>query len=162
MAPTDPVPWEPLVELGEHTCLQCEAVFEDCREDLDPEWDRETAVATLYEWWHDAYGDDVGNEQGGAYVFAYLLERGGTVDPGEAPAVDGGAPASLRGRRRDDATLERWVWTDGQVLWWIAVRCGVHYSLVQYWLYEADVPVMRRNVPDRLLAEVDARAGDAS
>lgn len=54
-------------------------------------------------------------------------------------------------RRPEDETLEHWFWDEQQVPWWIAVRCGVHYSLVQYWLYEADIPVMRRNVPDRLL-----------
>lgn len=152
MEPTDPVPWEPLAELGAHTCLQCEAVFEERRSDLDADWDRETAVRRLYEWWHDAYGDEVGAEQGGAYVFAYLLEREGLVQPDDGSTV----PASLLARRPDDATLERWVWEDEQVFWWIAVRCGVHYSLVQYWLYEADIPVMRRNVPDRLLEQVDA------
>lgn len=156
MAPTDPVPWEPLVDLGQHTCLQCEAVFEDRRGDLDPGWDRETAVDRLYEWWHDRHGDDLGNEQGGVYVFAYLLEREGLVEPGVEPTVGGGVPASLVARRPDDATLERWFWDAEQVPWWIAVRCGVHYSLVQYWLYEADVPLMRRNVPDRLLEQVDA------
>jgi hypothetical protein len=152
MASTDPIPWQPLVELGAHTCLQCEATFEDYRGQLDPDWDRETAVARLYEWWHDEYGPDRGNEQGGAYVFAYLLEREGLVDPDD----DGPIPASLVDRRPDDATLERWVWDDEQVFWWIAVRCGVHYSLVQYWLYEADIPVMRRNVPDQVLEQVDA------
>lgn len=161
MGPTDPVPWAPLAELGAHTCLQCEAVFEDRRDELGGDRDRETAVARLYEWWHDAYGDEVGAEQGGAYVFAYLLEREGIVDPGEQHAGDDAPlPASLIDRRPDAATLERWVWDDEQVFWWIAVRCGVHYSLVQYWLYEADVPLMRRNVPDRLLEGVDAMTGD--
>ena len=160
MAATDPVPWAPLAELGQHTCLQCEAVFEARRGDLDPGWGAETAVGRLYAWWHEEYGEDVGTEQGGAYVFAYLLEREGLVDPADGPPVPGGTPASLVDRRPEDATLERWVWEDEQVFWWIAVRCGVHYSLVQYWLYEAGIPVMRRNVPDRLLSRVDAM-GDA-
>jgi hypothetical protein len=34
--------------------------------------------------------------------------------------------------------------------------------LVQYWLYEAGIPLMRRNVSDPLLAEVDARLGDGT
>lgn len=42
------------------------------------------------------------------------------------------------------------------MFWWIAVRCGVHYSLVQYWRYEADLPLMRRHAPDRPLERVDA------
>jgi hypothetical protein len=156
MASTDPVPGAPLAELGAHTCLQCEATFEDRRGDLDPAWNRETAVARLYEWWHDRRGADLGNEQGGVYVFAYLLEREGYVDAdGSETNDDAPVPASMLARRPDDATLERWFWEDEQVPWWIAVRCGVHYSLVQYWLYEADIPVMRRNVPDPLLARVD-------
>lgn len=119
-------------------------------------------MARLYEWWHDSFRDAVGAEQGGAYVFAYLLEREGLVDPDDGSAVEGSAPASMLARRPDDGTLERWVWDDEQGFWWIAVRCGVHYSLVQYWLYEADIPVMRRNVPDRLLDRIDDRPGDGS
>jgi hypothetical protein len=157
MSATDPVSWDPLVELGVHTSLQCEALFERRRDDLDPDWDRETAVARLYEWWHETAGDDPGNEQGGVYVFAYLLERERLVDPRKGPdAGDFAIPPAILARRPDDATLERWFWDEEQVPWWIAVRCGVHYSLVQYWLYEADIPVMRRNVPDQVLEQVDA------
>lgn len=156
MGPTDPIPWEPLAELGAHTCLQCESVFERHRGDIDPSWDRETAVAKLYEWWHDAYGDDLANEQGGVYVFAYLLEDANLVDTAALPSADEASiPRSLFERRPPEETLERWFWEDGQVPWWIAVRCGVHYSLVQYWLYEAGIPLMRRNVPDPLLDRIE-------
>jgi hypothetical protein len=123
MAPTDPIPWPPLVELGAHTCLQCESVFERRRGDLDPDSDRETAAASLYEWWHDAYGDDLGNEQGGVYVFAYLLEHEGLIEPGDGP---GTVSQSLLDRRPEDDTLERWFWVEEQVPWWIAVRCCAH------------------------------------
>ncbi|MFB6360054.1 MAG: hypothetical protein ABEH59_01900 [Halobacteriales archaeon] len=156
MAPTDPIPWAPLVELGAHTCLQCEAVFERRRGDLDPDWDREAAVASLYEWWHDAYGADLGKEQGGVYVFAYLLEASDHFDTAALRTADE-APitGSLLDRRPPAETLERWFWEDEQVPWWIAVRCGVHYSLVHYWFYESEIPLMRRNVPDRLLDRIE-------
>ena len=95
--PTDPVPREPLVDLGQHTSLQCEAMFEDRRGVLDPDWDRETAVAKLYEWWHDRHGENLGNEQGGVYVFAYLLEREDQVEPGTEPAVSDVNGALTRG-----------------------------------------------------------------
>lgn len=55
-------------------------------------------------------------------------------------------------RRPDGETLREWFWEDEEVPWWLSVRLGVHYSLVVFWLWEDDVPLMRRNVPDETLA----------
>jgi hypothetical protein len=41
-------------------------------------------------------------------------------------------------------------------MWWIAVRTGVHWVLVQYWLYEDDIPLQERNLTDETLAKVRA------
>lgn len=150
MAATDPVEWEDIDRVRKHTSHQCEAVFEAHREEIPADATLEGAVALLYEAWHEEY--DTGPDQGGAYIFAYLVEKHGLAEPVDEPAV---APASLVERKPDAGTLRRLFWEDEQVPWWIAVRLGVHYNLVQFWLREEDIPVMRRNVPDEYLEEID-------
>jgi len=146
MSELDPVPWSDVLAVTTPTGVQCEQVLEQHRDDLDPDATPQKLVRTLYGAWHEEW--DPGPEQGGAYVFAYLLEREGILDlPGPLPP--------LTERRPDDETLDEWMHEEHLLPWWIAVRCGVHWALVQHWLREADVPVCRRNVPDPLLEEID-------
>lgn len=34
---------------------------------------------------------------------------------------------------------------------------GVHYSLVMFWMREEEIPLMRRNLSDELLEQIDER-----
>lgn len=141
-----PIPWSAVEAVTMPTGMQCEQVLERHCDDLDPDAAPQERVRTLYRAWHEEW--DPGPEQGGVYVFAYLLEREDRLDlPGPLP--------SLVERRPDDTTLHEWMHEDHLLPWWIAVRCGVHWALVQHWLREAGIPLCRRNVPDPLLAELE-------
>lgn len=156
MADTDPVEWAALDRVGA-TTSRWPALFDAHRDEVPADATLEEAVATLYAAWHRDHEADA-PEQGAVYVFAYLAEREGLAAPADDLA---GVPASLVERRPDDETLERLFWEAEQVPWWIAARLGVHYSLVQLWLREAEVPLMRRNVVPDTLAAVDALDDDA-
>lgn len=147
MDPKAPVPWDALEAVrGEP---QLRAVFDAHREEVADAESAEAAVDRLERVRRDQY-DVASPDQGTAFVFAYLAETelGMSVDPpGDLP--------SLAARKPDDDTLERLFWDEEQVPWWTAVRCGVHYTLVIYWLWEADVPLMRRNIPDHQFAQID-------
>ncbi len=41
-------------------------------------------------------------------------------------------------------------------MWWTATRVGVHWALVQYWLYEEDIPLQERNLTNESMARVRA------
>ncbi len=140
MGAFDPVSWEaveatigpPAPEVAEHVDrLQAEV------EGKDP-YD---AVKTI----HDAlYADDVDrtvSSLGEPFITAYLLEKGGIIAPGDS----GSEYRSLVERRPSGERLEELVWDQERTLWWIGLLVGVHPSLVTYWCYEADVPLMERN-----------------
>lgn len=98
---------------------------------------------------HDALSGDLGADvsvpdQGEVFLVAYLLEKRGVVAPG------GGADdpfPSLVDLDADGERLEELFWERERTMWWLAVRPGVHWVLVRYWLYEDDVPLRERNFP---------------
>jgi len=47
-------------------------------------------------------------------------------------------------------------WEREQTLWWIGLLAGVHPSLVTFWFYEADIPLMERNYTDESLEQRQA------
>lgn len=122
-------------------------IFENHREEAIRQPTLEAAVDRLYQIRHEKY--EIGApDQGVAYVFAYLLEKTGQFDAA-------GMMTSIDSRRPDDDTLGELFWEQERVPWWIAVEYGVHYSLVMYWLWEADIPLMRRNIPDEQFEKLD-------
>lgn len=153
MADMDPVPWDDIeAASGPPTAAEVvdyvEAYVAD-RTDPDPPDDYE-AVKTVYDDWKADLGEERSlSDQGAAYVIAYLLERERIIDLRGTPAD------SLLKRRPDAETLRELFWDDGETLWWMAVELGVHYALVTFWLWEADVPLAERNLSDDLLSEIE-------
>lgn len=155
MGEFDPVPWEtveatigpPAPEVTSHVEEMGDEVFE-----TDP-YD---AVKTI----HDAlYADEVDRtvpSLGEPFITAYLLEKRGIIDPNE----EGAEYRSLVERRPAPERLRELVWDRERTLWWIGLLRGVHPSLVTFWCYEADVPLMERNYTAESLERI--RTGRAS
>lgn len=88
---------------------------------------------------------------GDPFVIAYLLEQAGVIETDSQTDY-----RSIVDRRPDAATLREWFWEERYTLWWIGVMTGVHPSLVTYWLYEDDIPLMERNYGEASMARIRA------
>jgi hypothetical protein len=89
-------------------------------------------VRARYEWWYAHYGEALGDELGSVYVLTDLLQEADRYGAADRHKADEGPIAdSLVERRLGAANLVQWYRDEEQVPWWIAIRCGVHYSLVQ-------------------------------
>ncbi|MCH7662165.1 MAG: hypothetical protein IH933_16865 [Euryarchaeota archaeon] len=64
---------------------------------------------------------------------------------------------SVAERKPSPDDLEELFWDEGVLGWWIAMIYGVHYSLVMFWMREEKIPLMRRNLSDELLEQIDER-----
>lgn len=152
MSEFDPVPWDVIEATSGPPASEVTEMVETIGEDVADE-DPYDAVKAI----HDALYDD-GVERtvpslGEPFVTAYLLEREGIVTPVE----EGGREyRSLVERRPDRERLRELFWERERTLWWIGMLAGVHPSLVTYWMYEDDVPLMERNLTDESLAAVRA------
>lgn len=167
MGEFDPVSWDtveavlgaPTVEIGGYV----DRLAPDVR-DEEPF----VAVKTVYDAWkRDLGADRTLPDQGAAFVVAYCLERDGVIslDADEERSAGFGARAgadagvgvgSLVDRRPDRERLRELVWEREETMWWIAVRYGVHWTLVNHWLYEDDIPLMERNFGEESLARIRA------
>lgn len=152
MAALDPVHWDDIVAVSGPPGERVEARIEAMADDL-ADRDAYDAVKAV----HDSLAADPDAnagppDQGEVFLVAYILERDGLSDPGDGPLP------SVAGRRPDDETLRAAFWDPPRTMWWVAVRLGVHWSLVRYWLYEASIPLRERNFTPETLAEIRAAA----
>ncbi|UPV98886.1 hypothetical protein M0R88_10110 [Halorussus gelatinilyticus] len=159
MTELTPVPWEDLeAATGPPTATEVrEYVAEMTGEVSDAEADRDgfETVKTAYDAWKTDRGEDRAlSDQAAAFVVAYLLEREGVIDLSDAPQ------GSLVERRPSAERLRELFWEREQTLWWIAVECGVHYSLVTFWLWEDDVPLAERNLSDATQRQIEGESGN--
>lgn len=153
MGAFDPVPWEtavaavgpPAPEVTEHVERLRDEVYDETPYD---------AVKAI----HDAlYADDVDRTVpalGEPFVTAYLLEKRGIIAPGDDGS--GSEYRSLVERRPDTDRLEELFWGRERTLWWIGLLVGVHPSLVTYWFYEDDIPLMERNYTEESMERIRA------
>lgn len=100
------------------------------------------AVKTIHDAFPEADVERTVPGLGEPFITAYLLEKDGVIAPGEDV---GGEYRSLVERRPTPAELRELFWERERTLWWIGVLTGVHPSLVTYWMYEDDIPLMERN-----------------
>lgn len=153
MGEFDPVPWEtveaaigpPAPEITAHVDrLQAEVPGSDPYE----------AVKTI----HDAlYEDGVDRSVpslGEPFITAYLLEKNGIITP--SPDDTGSEYRSIVERRPSRERLEDLFWERERTLWWIGMLVGVHPSLVTYWCYEHDIPLMERNYTAESMEQIRA------
>jgi len=153
MADLDPVHWDDVVAVtgppGEHVEARVDAMADDLRGRTPYE-----AVKAVHDSLAADPDADAGPpDQGEVFLVAYLLERDGLVDPDDGPLP------SVADRRPDDESLRATFWDPPRTMWWVAVRLGVHWTLVRYWLYEASVPLRERTFTPETLAEIRAAAG---
>lgn len=153
MGDFDPVSWEtiegtfgpPASEVVEHVDRMKDEVY-----DKDP-YD---AVKTI----HDAlYADDIDRtvpNLGEPFITAYLLEKKGIITPSNDDA--GSNYHSLVERRPNSERLRELFWERERTLWWIGLLAGVHPSLVTYWFYEDDIPLMERNHSEGSMEQIRA------
>ena len=151
MADMDPVPWDDIeAATGPPSATEVEEYVEAMGDDV-AERNAYEAVKTVYDEWKTDLGEERGlPDQGASFVVAYLLEREGLVDLSDAQQ------GSLVERHPGEGELRAMFWDDEQTLWWMAVELGVHYSLVTFWLWEADVPLAERNLSDETMRQVQA------
>lgn len=155
MAAFDPVSWETIEATIGPPAQEVEEYVEKIGGEVRDE-DPYDAVKTV----HDELSADLGEEgrsvPGLAEVFitAYLLEQRGIISASDDGA--GGEYQSLVGRRPSSERLDELFWERERTLWWIGILTGVHPSLVTYWLYEDDIPLMERNLGAESMAEVRA------
>jgi hypothetical protein len=112
------------------------------------------AAKTIYDTWKSELGSERSTpDQGAAFIITYLLERSGTLalDDGD----EGTTPSVVTDRRPPPERLRQWFWEREHTMWWIAIQTGVHWSLVNYWLWEDDIPLMERNFLDETLQEIE-------
>lgn len=148
---TQPVPWELLDQIIDRVEQQCIRVFESHTDELSG-FNHQECVSYLYNTWKEEYGDETSPEQGAVYLFAYLVEKHGISHPSD----DAFGIGSVVDRKPAGKTLRKLFETEEKLPWWIAVQLGVHYTLVNYWLREEDIPYMRRNIPEDILQQIDA------
>jgi hypothetical protein len=151
----NPVPWSEIeAASGPPSATEVEAYVEELGTDVRDR-DAYEAVKTVYDEWKTDLGEDRQlPDQGAAFVIAYLLEREGLVDLSDAPQ------GSLVERQPETDRLRELFWEREQTMWWMAVELGVHYSLVTFWLWEADVPLAERNLSDETIRRIAVQTGD--
>lgn len=152
MAACDPVPWEAYETALGPPAAEVVDYVDRLANDVADKSPYE-AVKTV----HDALATELDADErsvpglGDPFVTAYLLESRGIVDAGDL-GYD-----SLVERRPSEKRLRDLFWEREYTLWWIGVLTGVHASLVTYWCYELDVPLMERNLTAESLAAVRSK-----
>lgn len=149
MGEFDPVPWEVAERAVGAPAAEVTAMVDEMGEAME---DADESPYEAVKAIHDALDDAERSvpSPGEPFVTAYLLEREGIIAP------EGGEYRSLVERRPSGETLRELFRDRGRTLWWIGVLTGVHPSLVTYWLYEEDIPLMERNYGAESLERIRA------
>ncbi|MEF8907036.1 MAG: hypothetical protein V5A13_04160 [Haloarculaceae archaeon] len=153
MGDRDPVSWETRAQALGDPAAEVEEYVGRLAVDVRGE-DPYAAVKAV----HDALSEDLADEErsvpglGEVFITAYLLEKRGVIDPEE-----GGEYPSLVARRPSTDRLRELFWDRERTLWWIGIVTGVHPSLVTYWLYEDDIPLMERNYTGEAMERIRAQ-----
>ncbi len=149
----DPVPWEDVIAVRGVPGEELQPFVQRHAPDFDDETPAE-AVKTVYDDWKESLGENrTLDDQGAAYLIGYLLEHRGAI---HLEAGDGFG-GSLLERKPDDERLRTMFHEEELTQWWIAIECGVHYALVSRWLYEADIPLLARNLGEETMAKITER-----
>lgn len=110
------------------------------------------AVKTLHDALYEDGVDRTVPSLGEPFITAYLLEKNGIITPeSDDPRSE---YRSIVERRPPNERLRDLFWERERTLWWIGILAGVHPSLVTYWFYENDIPLMERNYTDESMEQI--------
>lgn len=152
MGELDPVHWDVIEAAVGPPAPEIESFVERMRDDVR-DAEPYVAVKAVHDALDEALGEDLAVAgQGEVYLVTYLLEKEGVIDPG-AGAAARGLP-SLVDRRPDGDRLRELFWEPERTMWWLGIQLGVHWALVRYWLYEADIPLRERNFPPAAMERI--------
>lgn len=115
------------------------------------------AVKTLHDTFYEDDVDRTVPSLGEPFITAYLLEKNGIITPVNDDT--GGEYRSLVERRPSNDQLRELFWERERTLWWIGILTGVHPSLVTFWFYEAEIPLMERNYTEESMEQIRAQRG---
>lgn len=153
MGEFDPVPWETVEATIGPPAPEVTAQVEQMADEVY-EQDPYDAVKTIHDALYEADVERTVPSVGEPFITAYLLEKNGVIAP--SPDDTAAEYRSLVDRRPTDERLEELFWDRERTLWWIGLLVGVHPSLVTYWFYEADLPLMERNYTEESLQKIQA------
>jgi hypothetical protein len=153
MGAFDPVSWEvvevatgpPAPEVTEHVEQMQEVVRGEGPYD---------AVKTIHDAMYEEDVDRTVPSLGEPFITAYLLEKEGIITPNHDDT--GSEYRSIVERRPTSERLRELFWERERTLWWIGLQVGVHPSLVTYWFYENDIPLMERNYTEESMEQIRA------
>lgn len=140
MGSFDPVPWDAVESTIGPPAPEITEAVDRLADELTGESPYD-AVKTVHDHLYDADVERTVPNVGEPFITAYLLEKRGVISAG----ADADSYPSLVDRRPSADRLRTLFWEDERTLWWIGVITGVHPSLVTYWCYEDDIPLMERN-----------------
>lgn len=152
MSDFDPVTWEtieavfgpPAPEVTEHVERMKGELYDETPYD---------AVKIVHDALYDETVERTVPSLGEPFITAYLLEKAGVITPGEGAEDE---YRSLLERKPNRQRLEEHFWEHRHTLWWIGLLYGVHASLVNFWFYEDDIPLMERNFAAESMAQIRA------
>lgn len=156
MGAFDPVQWEtveatigpPASEVAKHVERMQEEVYEK---------DPYDAVKAIHDALYETDMDRTVPNLGEPFITAYLLEKNGIITPEKDDTER--EYQSLVERRPSSDRLRDLFWERERTLWWIGIVVGVHPSLVTYWCYEYDIPLMERNFTDETMEQIRSYRG---
>lgn len=153
MGDFDPVRWGTVEAALGPPAAEVTAMVERMQGEVYGE-DPYDAVKTLHDALYEADMERTVPSLGEPFITAYLLEKYGVI----SPDVDGDRSEypSIVERRPPDKRLRELFWEREWTLWWIGIIAGVHPSLVTYWFYEADIPLMERNYTEESMEQIRA------
>lgn len=171
MGEFDPVPWEVVEAAVGPPASVVVAQAERMREEVRGQTPYE-AVKTVHDALYELDEDPSVPNLADPFIIAYILEKEGVVSADDDGDDDGNSDANADGndgktgrdaeyaslveRRPSDERLRELFWERERTLWWIGLLAGVHPTLVTYWFYEADIPLMERNFSESSMAEIRA------
>jgi len=151
MGAFDPVPWETIEAIIGPPAPEVTEHVEQMQEEVHGK-DPYDAVKTIHDALYEDDGDRTVPSLGEPFITAYLLEKNGVITTGDDNA--GGEYCSIVERRPSRERLRELFWERERTLWWIGILVGVHPSLVTYWCYEDDIPLMERNYTEEAMEQI--------
>lgn len=154
MSEFDPVSWETSVAALGPPASEITELVEHMQGEVH---DKEPydAVKTLHDTLYEDEVERTVPSLGEPFITAYLLEKNGVIVPGNDET--GSEYRSIVERRPTTDRLRELFWEKQRTLWWIGILSGVHPSLVTYWFYEHDIPLMERNYTGESMAQIRAQ-----